>query len=92
MTHLEIINNSEKYIKLLQERDKIFINFDDIKPSEDLIKSSNHLWGYYNVKSFTINNNQIDPYEIFPNYYLSCGDCFNGKCFIQKRKINENNK
>jgi hypothetical protein len=89
MTHLEIINNSERYIKLLQEKDKISINQNDIKPSDQLIKSSNPLWGYYDVKSFTINSKPVDPCEIFPNYQVLCGDCFYGKCFLWKIIINK---
>jgi hypothetical protein len=89
MAHLEIINNSEKYIKLLQEIDKISINFNDIKPSDNLIKSSDPLWGYYDVKSFTINNKQVEPHEIFPNYQVLCGDCFLGECFMWKRIISK---
>ena len=37
--------------------------------------------GYYDVKSFTINNTQVSPNEIFLNYEVSCGDCF-----LRKRK------
>ena len=88
MTHIEITNNSENYIKLLQQRDKISINSNDIKPSDDLIKKRDPLWGYYNVKSFTINNKEVDPCEIFPNYQVLCGDCFYGKCFLWKIIIN----
>ena len=43
--------------------------------------------GYYDVKSFTINNTQVSPNEIFLNYEVSCGDCFLGECFLRKRKI-----
>ena len=89
MTHLKIINNSEKYIKLLQQCDKIYINLGDITPSDDLIKTSNPLWGYYNVKSFTINNSQVDPCEIFPNHQVLCGDCFHGECIMWKKRINK---
>ena len=83
------INNSEKYIKLLQQCDKIYINLGDITPSDDLIKTSNPLWGYYNVKSFTINNSQVDPCEIFPNHQVLCGDCFHGECIMWKKRINK---
>ena len=43
------------------------------------------MW-YYDVKSFTINNIQVSPNEIFLNYEVSCGDCFLGECFLRKRK------
>ncbi len=89
MAHLEITNNSEKYIKLLQQRDKISINSNDIKASDYLIKRCDPLCGYYNVKSFTINNKQIDSCELFPNYRVLCGDCYNDECFLLKRIINK---
>ena len=37
--------------------------------------------GYYDVKSFTINNTQVSANEIFLKYEVSCGECF-----LRKRK------
>jgi hypothetical protein len=85
--YIEIINNSEKYIEMLKQRDKIYINLNDIKPSIELLNRNDPLWGYYNVKSFRINDNDLKPNEIFVDYHVSCGDCFRGVCFLQKKKI-----
>lgn len=84
--YIEIINNSEKYIEMLKQRDKIDINLNDIRPSIELVNRYDPLWGYYNVKSFRINNIDFKPDEIFVDYYVSCGDCFRGKCFLRKKK------
>lgn len=84
--YIEIINNSEKYIEMLKHKDKIYINFNDIKPSNNLVKRYDPLWGYYDVKSFKINNSNVKPDEIFVDYYVSCGDCFLGECFLRKKK------
>jgi hypothetical protein len=81
MSYIEIINNSEKYIEMLKQKDIIYIKCNDIKPSVDLVKRYDPLWGYYDVKSFTINNTQVSTNEIFLNYEVSCGDCF-----LRKRK------
>jgi hypothetical protein len=84
MAYIEIIHNSEKYIKLLQQTDKIYINYADIKPSIELVKRADPLWGYYIVKSFTVNNTQVNPDEIFFNYKVCCGDFFLGEGFLYK--------
>ena len=86
MSYIEIISNSEKYIEMLKQKDIIYIKCNDIKPSVDLVKRYDPLWGYYDVKSFTINNTKVSPDEIFLNYQVSCGDCFLGECFLRKRK------
>ena len=39
--------------------------------------------------SFTINNSQVDPCEIFPNHQVLCGDCFHGECIMWKKRINK---
>lgn len=84
--YIEIINNSEKYIEMLKQKDIIYINLNDIKPSIDLVNRHDPLWGYYDVKSFRINDSDVKPDEIFVDYYVSCGDCFHGECFLQKKK------
>ena len=68
MAYIEIINNSEKYIEMLKKKDKIYIKNIDIKPSDYLVKIFDPLWGNYNVKSFRINEKDIDPKDLFPNY------------------------
>ena len=72
---------------MLKQKDIIYIKCNDIKASVDLVKRYDPLCGYYDVKSFTINNTQVSPNEIFLNYEVSCGDCFLGECFLRKRKI-----
>jgi len=84
--YIEIINNSEKYIEMLKKKDKIYINLNDIKPSIVLVNRYDPLWGYYDVKSFRINDSHIKPDEIFVDYYILCGDCFHGECFLRKNK------
>lgn len=86
MTHIEIINNSEKYIELLKQKDKIYIREIDIKPSEDLLKRYDTLWGYYDVKSFKINKKEFTPDEIFTNHKIICCDFFCGEGFLRKIK------
>jgi hypothetical protein len=86
--YIEIINNSEKYIEMLKQKDIIYINSNDVKPSNDLVKRDDTLWGYYHVKSFKVNNSNVKPDEIFVDYYVSCGDCFLGECLLQKKKKN----
>ena len=71
---------------MLKQKDIIYIKCNDIKPSVDLFKRYDPLCGYYDVKSFTINNKQISPNEIFLNYEVSRGHCFLGECFLRKRK------
>ena len=65
MAYIEIINNSEKYIQMLKQKDKIYINQYDIKPSEYLVKISDTLSGYYDVKYFIINTTQFNPDDFF---------------------------
>lgn len=45
MSYIEIINNSEKYIEMLKQKDIIYIKCNDIKPSVDLVKRYDPLWG-----------------------------------------------
>ena len=84
MAYIEIINNSEKYIEMLKKKDKIYIKYSDIKPSEYLVKITDTLSGYYDVKYFTINKTQINPDDYFSNYKVICGDFFCGEGFIEK--------
>jgi hypothetical protein len=84
MAYIEIINNSEKYIEMLKQKDKIYINYSDIKPSDYLVKISDTLSGYYDVEYFTINSTRFSPYDLFLNYKIICGDFFCGEGFLQK--------
>ena len=84
MEYIEIINNSEKYIEMLKQKDKIYIKYSDIKISDYLIKISDTLSGYYDVKYFTINEIQINPDDFFLNYKVIGGDFFYGEGFLQK--------
>jgi len=84
MAYIEIINNSEKYIEMLKQKDKIHIIYSDIKPSDYLIKTSDTLCGYYDVKYFTINTIQFNPDDFFLNYKVICGDFFCGEGFLEK--------
>lgn len=84
MAYIEIINNSEKYIELLQQKDKIYIHYADIKPSDDLIKTYNPLWGYYGVKTFINDNKYVSTKEVFLNCELLCGDFLFGEGFLKK--------
>ena len=84
MAYVEIINNSEKYIEMLKQKDKIYIKYSHIKPSDYLIKSSDTLSGYYDVKYFTVNAIQINTDDFFLNYKIICGDFFCGEGFLQK--------
>jgi hypothetical protein len=80
--YIDIINNSEKYIELLKSNDKIYIKKCDIMQSNDLLKMSDPLWGFYNVKSFILNGQQLNPNDIFYGYQVLCGDFFCGEGFI----------
>jgi len=91
MVYIEIINNSEKYIEMLKQKDIICIKNIDIKPSNYLVKISDPLWGYYNVKSFTINEKEVNPNDIFPNYKIICGDFFLGQGYLRKIDIIDKN-
>jgi len=84
MAYIEIINNSEKYIEMLKEKDKIYIKYSDIKPSDILIKNSDTLSGYYDINFFTINTVRLNSDYFFLNYKIICGDFFCGEGFLQK--------
>jgi hypothetical protein len=84
MAYIEIINNSEKYIEMLKKKDKIYIKYSDIKPSEYLLNISDTLSGYYDVKYFIINTTQYKPDDFFLNFKVICGDFFCGEGFLQK--------
>jgi hypothetical protein len=84
MAYIEIINNSEKYIEMLKQKDKIYIKYSDIKPSDYLFKISDTLSGYYDVEYFIINTMRFNPDKFFLNYKVICGDFFCGEGFIQK--------
>ena len=84
MAYIEIINNSEKYIEMLKKKDKIYIKYSDIKPSEYLLNISDTLSGYYDVKYFIINITQYNPDDFFLNFKVICGDFFCGEGFLQK--------
>jgi hypothetical protein len=84
MAYIEIINNSEKYIEMLKKKDKIYIKYSDIKPSEYLLNISETLSGYYDVKYFIINTTQYNPDDFFLNFKIICGDFFCGEGFLQK--------
>lgn len=81
MSYIKIINNSENYIKMLKQKDIIII-----KPSDNLVKRYDPLWGYYDVKFFIINK-KISPNEVFPNHIVICGDFFQGESFLKKVNI-----
>lgn len=82
--YIQIYNNSEKYIDQLKVKDKISIKQIDLVPSYNLLKRNDPLWGYYDVKSFKIDEKEINPESIFPNYLIFCGDCFMGECYLKK--------
>ena len=84
-SYIEITNNSEKYINLLKTQNKVLINYNDIKPSAGLTERPNPLWGYYDVKSFTLNNKQIKPNELIENYTILCGDFYCGSGYLIKK-------
>jgi hypothetical protein len=84
MAYIEIIHNSEKYIEMLKQEDKIYIKYSDIKLSDYLVKNSDIISGYYDVKYFTINTKQFNPDDFFSNYKLICGDFFCEESFLQK--------
>jgi hypothetical protein len=84
MSYIEIINNSEKYIEMLKQKDKIYIKYSDITRSDDLVKRSDPLFGYYDVKCFTINKIEFNPDDLFLNYKVICGDFFCGEGFLKK--------
>jgi hypothetical protein len=70
------IKNNEKNIVLEK----------NVFRSEDLIEKNNPLWGYYPVKSFLINGEEIHTNEFYPEHYVLCGDCFEGECYVILRK------
>lgn len=82
--YIKIANNSEKYIDELRIKDKIKIKQIDLLPSANLILRSNPIWGYYNVQSFKIGEKEFKPESLFSNYYIICGDCFMGECYLRK--------
>ena len=84
MAYIEIIHNSEKYIETLKQKDKIYIKYSDIKPSDYLVNISDTLSGYYDVKYFKINTTQFHSDDFFLNYKVICGDFFCGEGFLQK--------
>jgi hypothetical protein len=84
MAYIEIINNSENYIEMLKQKDKIYINYSDIKASDELIKRYDPLFGYYDVKCFTINKKELNPDDLFLNYKIICGDFFCGEGYLKK--------
>jgi len=84
MSYIEIINNSEKYIEMLNQKDKIYIRYADIKCSDDLVKRFDPLFGYYDVKCFTINKKELNPDDLFLNYKIICGDFFCGEGYLKK--------
>ena len=84
MAYIEIINNSQKYIEMLKQKDKIYIKYSDIKPSDYLVKIYDTLSGYYDVKYFIINNIQFNPDDFFFKYKVICGDFYCGEGFLQK--------
>ena len=84
MAYIQIINNSEKYIEMLNQKDKIYIKYSDIKSSDYLVNKSDTLTGYYDVKYFIINTTQFNPDYFFFNCKVICGDFFCGEGFLQK--------
>ena len=84
MAYIEIIHNSEKYIEMLKQKDKVYIKYSDIELSDYLVKISDTISGYYDVKYFTINTIQFNPDDFFLNYKVICGDFFCGEGFLQK--------
>lgn len=85
--YVEIQNNSEKYIEQLKTKDKVSVKQMDLIPSAQLIQRNDPLWGYYSVKSFNINDTDMSPKLLFPDYSILCGDCFQGKCYLIKQKL-----
>ena len=83
--YIEITNNSEKYIEQLKIKDKISIKQIDLVPSYNLLKRNDPLWGYYDVKSFKIDEKEINLGNLFSNYSIYCGDCFMGECYLIKK-------
>jgi len=83
--YIQIHNNSEKYIEQLKIKDRILIKQIDLCPSDNLLQRNDPLWCYYYVKYFKIDEKEITPESVFPNYVISCGDCFMGECYLIKR-------
>ena len=82
--YIQIHTNSEKYIEKLQHNDKISVQQTHFTASNNLLKRNDPLWGYYDVKSFKIDEKEINPETIFPNYLIVCGDCFMSECYLKK--------
>ena len=82
-SYIQITNNCANYIEQLMKSNKIEIKQTDLLPSQDLIDSYNPLWGYYNVKSFKVNEKVIASELLFPNHNVYCGDCFKGVCYLK---------
>jgi len=89
--YIQIVNNSEKYIEQLMTRHKISIDQKDILTSSNLRETDDPLLGYYPVKSFIINENDIYTETLFSKYNIYCGDCFRGECYLLAiKKLNNN--
>ena len=69
-------------VKRLKLDEKLIILEKNVFRSEDLIKTNNPLWGWYPVKSFIINEKEID---VLNEAYI-CGDAFEGECYIKRSR------
>lgn len=89
MVYIDIINNSEKYIEMLKQTDKVYINGNDIKPSTELMNRYDPLWGYYDVKTFMMNGIPIKSNDFFSKYIVICGDFYLGEGYLRKIPIKD---
>jgi hypothetical protein len=69
-------------ISKIQLNEKNVILRKNVFMSEDLIQQNNPLWGYYPVKTFIINEEEINAHQYFPYHYVLCGDSFGGECYL----------
>lgn len=85
-TYVKVRIEDKDMIEKLKEGEKMYIFRKNIFPSPDLIKTNNPLWGFYDVLSFIIEEEEIFTKDIFGNDLIICGDYDMGECIIKKKK------
>ena len=86
-TYVKVRIEDKGIIEKLKVCEKMYVYRKNVFPSPDLIKTNNPLWGFYNVLSFIIDEEEFYTKDLFGDEIIVCGDYdyFMGECIMKKR-------
>jgi hypothetical protein len=88
-TYVKVRVENKGIIEKLKVGEKMYVYRKNVFPSPNLIKTNNPLWGFYNVLSFIIDEEEFYTKDLFEDKMIVCGDydCFMGECIMKEIKL-----